>query len=246
MSESQLPIQWEEELAKSAKEVALTERPAISQISTRSGMLSYQKQPVPGNKLDVIVIATAYENKYFAGRAFDPNNYQAPVCYALSLLDEDMVPHEDSSDQQSTSCATCEQFKWGSQGPGKKGKACKSARRLALIPADVIKSGNIGSSELAVLSIPTTSQKNWANYVNSVAGEYQRPPWGIITEVRAEPDARTQFQIRFAFKGLIDNEYLGAIHRRIPMAQDVLLTPYDASGTVAGAPDPAPLGNRKY
>jgi hypothetical protein len=237
-------MRWDEELAKSAKEVASLERPALSQISLRAGVMTYQKQPVPGNKLNVIVLATVFENKYFAGKAFDPNKYESPVCFALSTTGDNMIPHEESQEKESDSCNTCEFSKWGSQGGGKKGKACKEARRLALIPESALRDGNISSAELAILSVPVTSIKNWANYVNAIAGEYSRPPWAIITEVRTEPDARTQFQVKFRAVGIIEDQHLGALHKRINSASDVLLTPYDASGTVAGAPDPLP--GRKY
>lgn len=242
MSEN-LPVSWQDKLAESAKEVAKLERPSLSQISLRAGQMTYQKQPVPGNKLLVVIVAQAFENKYFSGR-FDPNKYEAPDCYALSLTGEAMAPHDDSKDKQADNCQVCEKAKWGSAGNGSKGKACKEVRRLALIPANALKDGNISSAELAVMSIPVTSARNWANYVNTIAAEYQRPPWGMLTEVRCEPDAKTQFQVKFEAKGVVDEEYLGQIFKRVAPAADVLLTPYDESGVVAQAPDPLP--NRKY
>jgi hypothetical protein len=247
MSEENLPMRWDEELSKAAKEVASLERPALSQISLRSGQMTYMKQPVPGNKLTTIVLSSVFENKFFGSIQFDPDNYQAPICYALSSSDEDMVPHDDAKEKQSEYCSNCPQFQWGSAtraGKPTKGKACKQVRRLAIIPESVLRDGNIGSAELAVISIPVTSAKNWANYVNAIAGEYSRPPWGMLTEIRVEPDNRTQFQVKFKAVGTVADEYLGAIHKRIGSATDILLTPYDASGTVAGAPDPLP--GRKY
>jgi len=247
MNESNVPMRWDEELAKSAKEVSSLERPALSQISLRAGMMTYMKQPVPGNKLDVVVLAAVFENKYFTG-SFNPDKYEAPVCYALSETGESMSPHEDSTEKQSDVCATCPKSKWGSASvPGgrqSKGKACKEARRLALVPADVVRSGNIATAELAVLSVPSTSLKNWANYVNAIASEYSRPPWGVLTEISVVPDAKTMFQVKFQMKGLVEDEYLGPVHKRILPATNVLLTPYDDSGVVAQAPDPLP--NRKY
>jgi len=236
-------VNWSEELGKHAKEVASLERPALSQISLRAGVMTYQKQPVPGNKMEAIVIASAFENKYFTG-TFNPDKYEAPACYALSLDGEDMAPHEDARDKQSTRCDVCPQNQWGSQGQGKKGKACKQVRRLALLPVSALTDGNIPSAELAVLSVPVTSTKNWANYVNAVAGEFSRPFWAMKTEVRTEPNAKTQFQVLFRATGLVDEEYLAALFKRREAAHDVLLTPYDDSGVVAGAPDPLP--NRKY
>jgi len=242
MSEN-MPVRWDEKLAESAKEVAKLERPALSQISLRAGMMTYQKQPVPGNKLLVVIVASCFENKLFKGK-FDPNKYEAPSCYALSLTGEGMVPHEDAAHKESEVCETCEQNKWGSAGGGSKGKACKQVRRLAIIPAAALKDGNVATAELAVISIPVTSARNWANYVNTISAEHQRPPWGMLTEIRTVPDAKTQFQVQFEAKGIVTEEYLGAIYKRIDPAAQVLLTPYDDSGVVAQAPDPLP--NRKY
>lgn len=239
----QLPVRWDEKLAEAAKEVAKLERPAISQISLRAGVMTYQKNPIPGNKLPVVILASAFENKFFKGK-FDPNKYEAPACYALSSTGEAMKPHPDAKEPQSEACEGCEQNKWGSAGNNSKGKACKEVRRLALIPAAALKDGNVATAELAVLSIPVTSAKNWANYVNSIASEYQRPPWGMLTEIRTEPDPRTQFQVKFQVLGSVNDEYLPAIHKRIDSAIQVLLTPYDETGVVAQAPDPLP--NRKY
>src|SRR5882762_1148947 len=242
MSEN-MPVRWDEKLAESAKEVAKLERPALSQISLRAGMMTYQKQPVPGNKLLVVIVASCFENKLFKGK-FDPNKYEAPSCYALSLTGENMAPHEDAKDKESEVCETCEQNKWGSAGGGSKGKACKQVRRLALIPAGALQDGNVASAELAVMSIPVTSARNWANYVNAIAAEHQRPPWGMLTEIRTEPDAKTQFQVKFEAKGMVAEDYLPQIYKRVAPAAQTLLTPYDDSGVVAQAPDPLP--NRKY
>lgn len=238
-----LPVAWADRLAADAKEIAQRERPSISQISLRAGQMTYQKQPVPGNKLIVVVVSQAFENKYFTNK-FDPNKYEAPPCYALSLTGEAMAPHEDAKDPQSDSCATCEKNKWGSAGNNSKGKACKEVRRLALIPAASLNDGNITTAEMAVMSIPVTSARNWANYVNAIAAEYSRAPWGMLTEVSAHPDARTQFQVKFEAKGIVNDEFLPQIYKRIESANAILMTPYDDSGVVAQAPDPLP--NRKY
>lgn len=237
-------IRWEDKLAQEAKAVAALERPALSQISTRAGQLVYQGQPIPGNKLPCIVIASAFENRYYASK-FDPNKREAPKCFALSVTSEDMVPHEVVLEKQSETCATCPMFKWGSDPNGGKGKACKQVRRLALIPAAAAVDGTIKTAEMALISIPVTSAKNWANYVNSCAAEYARPPWAVITEISTSPDAKTQFQIKFATKTLVGDEFLSAVQSRVESAQQVLLTPYDMSGTIADS-YPGEEKKRKY
>ncbi len=240
-------VNWSERLASSAKEVAALERPSLSVISVRAGILSYLGQPVPGNKLDVIVIASAFQNRYY-DKPFDPNNPANPVCFSLSLDGEDMVPSEDSVDKQNHDWASCPMFQWKSDPRGGKGKACKSARRLAIVPASVVQTPEaIAKAEMAMLTLPVMSGKNWANYVNAIASGYQRPPWAVITEVRTEPDPRSQFQVKFDIKGLVEENALGALHGRIEGAQSVLLTPYEESQEADNKPAQAtPKPDRKY
>lgn len=232
-------VNWQDKLAAEAKEVAALERPKLSQISLRAGVMTYQQQKVPGNKMEAIVVAAVFENKYFDG-PFDPNNYQSPVCYALSTTGEEMVPHADSKEPQADRCSNCEKSKWNSAGGGSKGKACKEVRRLALLPKSALEDGNVATAEMALLSIPVTSVRNWGTYINGLAAEHSRPPWAVLTEVRAEPDPKTQFQVRFETKGLVGEEHLAAVYKRVKPASDVLMTPYDETGTVAGVADPLP------
>lgn len=237
-------IRWEEELAKAAKEVASVERPALSQISTRAGQLVYQGQPIPGNKLPAIIVASAFENRYY-DKPFDPMKRESPRCFALSTDGgKDMAPHPDVPEPMAATCEACPMYRWGSDPRGGKGKACKQVRRLALIPASAAVDGSVKTAEIALISIPVTSAKNWANYVNTCAAEYSRPPWAVITEITTAPDAKTQFQIKFSTKGLVGTEFLGDIQRRIESVNQVLLTPYDVSGNLGGS-FPGEEGNGK-
>lgn len=227
-------INWADKLANEAKEVAALERPALSQISTRGGFLKYQDQAIPGNKLQCIVVASAFENRFYKGK-FDPNKRENPTCWALSLDGENMAPTEHVKTPVSSTCEGCPNFQWGSAGEGSKGKACKSIRRLALIPSGSVKDGNAKTAEVALLSVPVTSAKNWANYVNSCSVEYARPPWALITEVYTEPDPKTQFQIKFRTVAAINDDMLGDLHKRIAPVQEILLAPYDSTGNIEGS-----------
>lgn len=235
-------VRWDEQLAKAAKEVASLERPSISQISTKSGVMTYQNSPVPGNKMEVIIIASAFENRYYNKR-FDPNKREPPKCFALSITGEEMIPHEDVKEKEAESCAVCPMGQWGSDPSGGKGKACKNVRRLGLLPAGT---ENIKTAELALISIPVTSAKNWANYVNLCAAEYSRPPWALKTEISIVPDAKTQFAIKFKTTGFVEDGKLGEISQRINSVQEVLLTPYDQSGEIEGSYPGESKKDRKF
>lgn len=245
MSESTALTNWDEELAKQAREVAAAERPSVSNISARAGVLSYQGTPIPGNKLPVIVVATAYENQYFPS-SFDPNKTEAPTCFALSIDGLDMVPHENSREKQADSCAECPMFKWGSDPKGGKGKACKSKRRLVLIPANALEDG-VEKAEMAQLTLPVTSVKNWGNYVNRLAATVKRPPWAVITEVKTQPHVKNQFEIVFEPVSAVDSEHLGALSVLREAADNIALRPYEIPTEEAEAEEePKPKGKRKY
>lgn len=237
-------VSWSDRLAKEAKAVASVERPSLSQISTRAGQLVYQGVPIPGNKLPCIVIASAFENRYY-DKPFDPNKREAPKCFGLSLTGVDMVPDPAVTAPQAPTCGECPMFKWGSDPKGGKGKACKQVRRLALIPAQAALDGSVKTAEIALISIPVTSAKNWANYTSFCAAEYSRPPWALLTEISTKPDAKSQFQIMFATKGLVGDEFLADIEKRMESVQQILLTPYDMAGNIAES-YPGEEKKRKY
>jgi hypothetical protein len=238
-------VSWQERLADEAKNVAAMERPSLTSISLRAGVMSINGTQVPGNKLPAVVIASAFENQYY-DKPFDPNVKENPLCFSLSLSGEEMVPHPDSKQiQSSTTCAECPMFAWGSDPKGGKGKACKQKRRLALLPAAALKDGEINKAELAVMTLPVMSVKNWSNYVNRLSTEFARPPWAVLTEVSVHPDPRTQFQVKFDTAGLVNDTFLDAIHGRIEQAVGIIMTPYDKTETVEQKP-PQKDGKRKF
>lgn len=223
-----LPVSWEQELAKDARAVAKLERAMLSQISLRAGVMMLQKMPVPDNKLQCVIVASAFQNRYYT-EAFDADTPKNPDCFSLSLDGKNMVPHDASPNKQSNTCESCEQFKWASAEKGR-GKACKSTRRLVVLPAKSVIEGGARKAEMAMLTVPVTSIKNWAAFVNGAAAEYRRPPWGLLTQIHVVPDPKTQFQVKFEAVGLVDESALGDVHSRIPAAIEFLMAPYDASG----------------
>lgn len=239
---------WVEELAKEAKELASRERPSVSQIGLRAGVMMYQGQQIPGNNLDCIVISSATEYRYDTA-SFDPNNIQPPDCFSLSISGEDMFPSNKAVNRQADSCDLCPRSKWSPnpKKPGKQHKECKERRRLALLPADILKSGNYKTAELAVLTVPVTSVKNWAKYVNQLSAEFGRPAWAMVSNVSAKPNPQTQFEVNFKAVGAIPDEVLGEIRARVAAAEEQLLTPYDSSGfTVPGEDPMKPKKDRKF
>jgi hypothetical protein len=74
-------VNWAEKLGAEAKEIAARERPRLSFISMKSGMLNVQGIAVPGNHLDCVVVAVTFVREYY-DKAFDPDVRQSHLyCY---------------------------------------------------------------------------------------------------------------------------------------------------------------------
>lgn len=241
-------VKWEEELARQAKAVAAQERPQVSRISLRGGVMTYMDQRIPGGKMEVLILGSVMQRTYYK-KAFDPNKPDAPDCFAFSETGDDMVPHEKSFEKQNATCLGCPQNEWGSatNSVSGKGKACKENRRLLIMPAGVLKKPEgIGAAEVATVDIPVTSVKNWKNYVNVLAGTVQRPPWGVVTEFMVEPDPRTQLKVTFNMKDIVDSAVLGALWERVQKAQDILQIPYEKTSEGLAPQTAAMQTGKKY
>lgn len=227
-TESTSIVNWEEKLAGFAQEAAKDEAIAGTWLSVKAGRLSIEKTPVAGNTLDCIVIANAYENAYYEGK-FDPNNPKPPVCYAIHVNEDEMVPHEKAAKPQAASCAECPMNEWGSAAESK-GKACKNIRRLALLPPDAITdAAKISSAESLFLKLPVMSVKNWSLYVNNVATEYKRPPFAVVTQISTIPDTKAQFKVTFKTGYKInDAEMIEALVARHEREKQTIDFPYQA------------------
>jgi len=203
---------YDEELARLAKKATAVEKPSSSTVGARAGVLTYNGNPVPGNKLECIIIASTHANLYYETK-FDPNNPTNPVCYAYceDPDEEDPVPHHKSSKPQAERCADCWAYKWNSDLEGGRGKACKETRRLAILPGGV-EAGDIANAEVAILTLPVMSVgKKWSPYVHKIATLYNRPPLGMKTVISTVPDQKAQFLITFDDLSVVDNSLLGGL-----------------------------------
>lgn len=218
-------------------------------ISTRGGILSVDDTPVPGNELDVVILVSVLENQYHT-KAFDPNTPQIPDCYAfgypeLDSPEDSMAPHEEAEDKQGDDnglCANCWANEMGSAPVGR-GKACKNVRRLALVTADSAATAeDLRDAEVRVLKVPVMSVKGWALYVKqTLAEDLKRPAWGVVTTIKAVPDAKSQFRVTFTFKELIDftDELFEALEKKIKEITPQLTAPYVK---MEAPPPPPPRG----
>lgn len=221
-------VSWEDKLAQYATEAA-AEEPVFGGkfLSLKAGRLALDKVPCANNKLDVVVVANTTEYALYEGK-YDPNNPQPPICYAFGKDEAVMVPHEKASKPQHTDCATCPKNAWGSDPNGGKGKACKNTRRLALLAADVINNpAGIADAEEIYVKLPVMSAKNWAAYVQGCNSQYRRPPFGVITSITTEPDAKSQFKVVFKSLGKIESqEAMGVLMQRHEASMMTIGFPY--------------------
>lgn len=206
------PINWAEEFAKAAQAQAEAERPDNKFISFKSGVLSYNDTPAPGNAIKCVIIGAAFENAYYPGK-YDPKKVKSPDCWAISFDEEALVPGVDDrgptdlTDQQHEQCKGCWANEWESADEGK-GKACKNSRRLAVVFPPGLGLG----SDVIYAKLPVTSVKNWSKYVNQIASVVKRPTWAVVTEIKVVPDMKSQFQVLFSFVGMLEEVELEGAH----------------------------------
>lgn len=247
MSEGKQVTTWSEELAKHAKAAAATERPSVSRVSLRGGAMTLMDQKMPGNAMNAIILASVMEQAFYPNR-FDPNKPEAPDCFAFSESGEDMKPHEKAFKPQNATCLGCPKNEWGSDtnSPSGKGKACKQKRKLLLMPADAIRNGTIKTCELALLDVPVTSVKYWSNFVNALAATEGRPPWAMVTNIKLEPDPKTQIKLTFKAEFPIGEDHLQELFERVNSSKEILFTPYEKTEAGLSPQTAAMQTGRKY
>jgi hypothetical protein len=206
MSKNEI-ISFESEMAKLAEQSIQAEKNSagVSFITTSGGVMKYRDNPIAGNSLDVIVLASPVERLYYTSR-YDPTNNAPPSCFALGSTITGLKPSHLADAPQAEVCETCPKNQWGSATNGGKGKACNEKRRLFLMTADSATSiDSVNLSEVAALRIPVTSVKGFATYVQTVASTVKRPLAAVITKVSLVPDPKTQFKIQFTYVKPLDD-----------------------------------------
>jgi hypothetical protein len=215
---------WQQDLAIHAKAVAHNEGSDSSAITIQHGAMMYHDQPIPNNELDVIVIASSTERCYY-DKPYDPDVISSPACFAQSLDPKTLSPHENVPEPQAESCSSCPLAEFGSAKQGK-GPACKTYRKLIMIPADTA-AEDVPKAEMAYLKVSPTSVKNWSKYAQQLVSSAGIPPWAATTQVKVVPDKKTIHQVTFnGIAPIEDQALLAAIHGRIEEAEGNLMQPY--------------------
>lgn len=237
------------QLQGDAKDAAALERPSVSNLSFRAGILSFNGEACKDNVLDVVVIGAAFVNTYY-GSKFDPDNVVNPDCFALSPDGEKMVPHPAVPNPIHSSCSGCKYNEWGSDekdGKPAKGKRCKESRRLVLLPWSALTSAeDIVKAELAQCKLPVTSVKAWGSFVNTLAATINMPYYAVKARITTKPDLKTQFKVVITpMEQISDASLLRAILKKREEAMRVAMLPFDVNageddgGVAPAANEPA-------
>jgi len=200
-------------------------QPAGNVIGIRNAQFTY-KQETLGDELNIILLDFIHQNAYYDSK-FNPDNPLPPACFAQSADGIEMQPHPSSPDLQNEFCDGCIRNAWGSSTEGSgEGKACKNQYRFAVLePTDDPAEGDI-----ALLTAPSTSLKNWDQYVRDLSKLIPaRAPNSVLTLVTFDQDADWPLLCFEADKKIEDGAYYAGILARMGEARKALLEPIDVS-----------------
>lgn len=157
-------------------------------ISTKGGVFSADEEAI-GDSLVCVILNYAATKSYYEGVFGDDSSL---LCSASSFNSTNMKPHEDSEDVQCEFCSNCEKNKYTTKKDGSYGaKACKDKRKVLISVVGKVDSGKVVydlvdfQDNLAILNVPTTSIKDFNNYIKAQSAEYKLPtPFCYITKIK--------------------------------------------------------------
>lgn len=242
-------LDWQKEMEQQAEIAAATQRSSGGGgafFSLQGGILQYEGNPMPGNRMAVIILADILENSWYED-AYDPSTPASPKCFAFNRDEGELEPHEAVDkdpyfERQNATCDGCIRNEWGSAEVGR-GKACKNVQRLAMIPAGVYKSEGKGrnvtfnlelydeaehfeKAQVAFMKLPVMSVKEYSRFVKQVSADLRRPPHGVIVDVWLEPDPKSQFKVCFELIQEVPDEFMPIVMKRHKAEQASIGFPY--------------------
>lgn len=184
---------------------------------------------VLGDPLNVVIVDYAFENAYYGGRDYDEDNPEPPVCFAIGKTEDELAPDEKSPDPQAETCAECPQNAFGSAEKGR-GKACKNARKLALISADVKKfdAQHVQGAEVRFMRLPPKSLGHFKGYIKKLTEGLQLPTFAAVTSLTFDEDEAFPVVVP-SFESEVgdDKKLLNALIAKREGVQKDLLTTFD-------------------
>lgn len=198
-------------------------QPTGNVIGIRNSRFTYKQEVIEGD-LEIIVLDFIHQRVWYDAK-FDPDNPAPPACFSQSADGDEMQPHNSSPSKQADYCDGCPMDAWGTATTGSgEGKACREQYRLAVLePTDDPAEGDI-----ALLTLPPSSLKNWDKYVREL-GKLKRPPNSVLTIVSF--DTSVDFPLLdFSVEQEIKKpEYYKGICDRMEEARSAVMDPLDVS-----------------
>lgn len=208
---------------------ARIEKPLGQSIGIKGKKFKY-KDDVIGRVASFVIVDFIRANAYY-DTPFHEDTIELPACLALSLDGEDMAPLEHCKRKQNEQCDGCKQNAWGSADVGR-GKACAEQYRLAILAIDHTRNETYANCDMATVTVPPTSKKNFGQYVRALDENTGRPPLAFLTEFSFDDEFDHEVLLFEVSKPYKDAKTLSAILTRVDEAREMLMAPPDFSGNV--------------
>jgi hypothetical protein len=162
--------------------------------------------------MQAIVLDARNVRTYYKGQ-YNPNALETPPCFAIAKQIEDLRPSPNAKQPMAESCSECKYDQWGSATNGSKGKACKNAIRLAVVPANFTP-----ETQPMILTVSPTGIKSYSSLVNDLKSSGLIPAQ-IVTEIAFDPH---QTYPTLVFRALHAHDQVEAVWRLRDKAQSAL------------------------
>lgn len=197
-------------------------------------------QPVPS--IEVVIIKGHHLiSKIFYHKAYVEGSDEPPDCYS----NDGVAPHPSIENPQASSCAMCPQNVWGSKitPQGTKVKACSDSRRLAVVPAGEIASGNTGLGAM-LMRVPPASLDALRAY-GVLLDSRGLPYYAVVTRLGFDLNASYPKLTFIPVRVLSEAEYLrvqqAQTDERVGLILGGLETEFVRAQNPVAAPIPAPV-----
>ena len=178
-----------------------------------------------GETLTVVILDTCLENAYY-DRPYSRGESSPPACFATGKAKyaDDLIPDDESPDQQSDVCENCPHNEWGSAQNGK-GKACRNSRRLALFAYD---DQGLQTDEMVMLRISPTGLARYNSFAKKVTQRLKKPTYAIVTEL-SFIEKETYPTVTFKCVQELSDVEIATVLEHKDDAEAMLLEGYDVS-----------------
>ncbi len=179
-----------------------------------------------GEEITAIILGFAHEKTYYKA-PYDPSDFVLPDCYAVSMHEKDLLPHEKVLEPQSDTCGSCDLKNWHDEEKPE----CSARRRLLLIEHDCDRQ----NPTIYKMSVSPSGLKAWRQYPNFVEKETGLQLRGVITTISWNYEDKTIHgdpKLKFDLVSEIDDPALFALSVELyAKHKSELLEPIQAIGS---------------